>query len=319
MPAGRLAAVSSPAPLPALERAWRPGRPVDVARTLGPLRRGRGDPAYRVTPDGAIWRATRTPEGSATLRLLTSRSDGAVHGAAWGPGAGWVLDRLPVLLGDGDDPAGFEPRHPIVHATWAVHGASLRTPRTELVLESLVPAVLEQKVTGVEARRGWAWLLRRFGEPAPGPAPAGMFVPPGARTWRSVPSWDWHHAGVGPQRSRTVVAAAAVAGRLEEAVGMSHPDAERRLTALPGVGVWTAAEVHQRALGDPDAVSVGDFHLAGFVGWALVGGPLDDDGMLEVLAPYAGHRYRVIRLLELSGAAKPRFAPRLAVRDFRRM
>jgi 3-methyladenine DNA glycosylase/8-oxoguanine DNA glycosylase len=81
--------------------------------------------------------------------------------------------------------------------------------------------------------------------------------------------------------------------------------------------VWTAAEIRQRALGDPDAVSVGDYHLPGIVGWALTGRKVDDEGMLELLAPYAGHRHRVIRLLELSGAHPPRRGPRLSVRDYR--
>lgn len=310
-------ALRRPAPARAQERVWRPGWPVDVARVLGSLRRGGADPAYRLLPDGALWRVTRTPLGAATVRLVTRRAETTVTATAWGPGAGWVLDRLPTLLGDDDDPAGFEPRHPVVHSSWRRHGAGIRTPRTGLVLESLVPSILEQKVTGAEARRSWARLLRRFGEPAPGPAPEGMHVPPDAAVWRGVPSWEWHRAGVGPQRSRTIVTAAGVAGRLEQVVAMTHAAAEQRLTSVPGIGPWTAAEVHQRALGDPDAVSVGDFHLAGFVGWALVGAPLDDDGMLEVLAPYAGHRYRVIRLLELSGARKPRFAPRLSPQDFR--
>jgi 3-methyladenine DNA glycosylase/8-oxoguanine DNA glycosylase len=144
-----------------------------------------------------------------------------------------------------------------------------------------------------------------------------MRVPPSADVWRRVPSWDWHRAGVDPQRSRTVVTAARVAARLEEAVGMSPADATRRLRAVPGIGAWTAAEIAQRALGDADAVSVGDYHLPSFVGWALVGRPLDDDGMLELLEPWRPHRYRVIRLLECSGFAMPRFGPRMTIQDHR--
>lgn len=272
-----------------------------------------------MTPDGALWRTSRTPAGPVTLRVTSRPADGEVRAAAWGAGADWVLDRLPVLLGDGDDPAGFEPRHPLLTSVWGAHGAWLRVPRTERVMESLVPAVLEQKVTGGEARRSWAWLLRRHGEPAPGPAPDGMRVAPDAAGWRRVPSWDWHRAGVDGKRSRAIVTAAGVAGRLEETVGRSPAEAEKALRSVQGIGLWTAAETMQRAHGDADAVSVGDFHLAAIVGWALTGGPLDDDGMLEVLAPYAGHRYRVIRLIELSGVRKPGFGPRYSPRDFRAM
>ena len=107
---------------------------------------------------------------------------------------------------------------------------------------------------------------------------------------------------------------AAAAGRLEAVTALSHADAARRLRAVPGVGVWTAAEVHQRALGDPDAVSFGDYHVAKDVGWALTGSEVDDDGLAELLEPYAGHRYRVQRLLGLAGARRPRHGPRMAPR-----
>jgi len=193
----------------------------------------------------------------------------------------------------------------------------LRLGRSGRVLEALVPAVLEQKVVGAEAWRAWRLLLLRFGDPAPGPAPAGMRVFPAARTWLRIPSWEWHRAGVEAVRARTVAGAARVAGRLEEIVTMLPAAADRRLRALPGIGPWTSAEVRQRACGDPDAVSVGDYHLPAAVGWALAGRKVDDAGMLELLAPYAGHRYRATRLVELSGVRPPRHGPRMSVRDYR--
>jgi 3-methyladenine DNA glycosylase/8-oxoguanine DNA glycosylase len=132
-----------------------------------------------------------------------------------------------------------------------------------------------------------------------------------------VPSWEWHRAGVDQARSRTLVRAAGVAGRLEATLALAPAEAERRLRSVPGIGVWPAAEVRQRAHGDPDAVSVGDFHLSALVGWALVGERVDDDAMLELLEPYAGHRYRAVRLIELSGVRPPRRGPRLSPRDYR--
>ena len=177
--------------------------------------------------------------------------------------------------------------------------------------------MLEQKVTGEEARRAYTTLLRRYGGPAPGPAPAGLLVPPGPEVWGRIPSWDWHRAGVDPRRMRTVLAAAQVAGRLEEAAGMGREDAIARLTAVPGIGAWTAAEVAVRALGDTDAVSVGDYHLAALVGWSLVGRPVDDDGMVELLEPMRPHRAIAVRLIELTGH-KPRFGPRMTIQDHRR-
>jgi 3-methyladenine DNA glycosylase/8-oxoguanine DNA glycosylase len=306
--------------MPELTRLWRPGRVVSLSAALGPMRRGAGDPCFRFD-GGVVWRAIRTPVGVATMRLAVVPADGAVDAHAWGPGAAWALETLPALLGAGDDAAGFVPHHPVVREAWRRH-PGWRVPRTGLVLEALAPAVLEQKVTGHEAWRGWRLLVHRYGEPAPGPEEVrglGLRVPPAPEVWARVPSWEWHRAGVDQSRSRTVIRAASVAGRLERITGLAHAEAAALLRTVPGIGVWTAAEVAQRALGDPDAVSVGDFHLAGLVGWALVGEKVDDDGMLELLEPYRGHRYRVQRLVEMSGLAPPRRGPRYAGRDYRAM
>jgi 3-methyladenine DNA glycosylase/8-oxoguanine DNA glycosylase len=194
----------------------------------------------------------------------------------------------------------------------------LRLPRTGRVFEALVPAVLEQKVTGQQAKAAFYRLVRSYGSEAPGPAPEGMRVQPPAHVWATIPSWEWHKAGVEPARSRTIVRAAGLVGRLEESVDLDPTAALARLRVVPGVGEWTAAEVAQRAFGDPDALSVGDYHLSQFVGWALVGRPLDDAEMVALLEPWRGHRQRVVRLLELSGASKPRFGPRLTIADHRK-
>ena len=294
---------------------WRPILPVDVRGTLAPLARGAGDPTHQRQGDGALWRTSLTPQGPASYRL-TQRGLHEISCQAWGSGAEWVLAGLPDLLGGRDSLEGFEPRHPLLAATHA-RNPGLRISRTNRVFESLVPAVLEQKVTGQEARAGFRRLVSRFGSPAPGPVPARMVVPPAPQEWGKIPSWEWHAAGVDPQRARTVLAAAPLAARLEEAVGLEPARALARLRAVRGIGEWTAAEIAQRALGDPDVVSVGDYHLSQLVGWALIGRPVDDAGMLELLEPWRGHRQRVVRLIEISGAAKPRFGPRLTIQDHR--
>jgi 3-methyladenine DNA glycosylase/8-oxoguanine DNA glycosylase len=299
---------------PPVIREWAPPYPVDVALILSVHRRGARDPAYRADASGAVWRTVLTPDGPGTLRVAGER--GRVTATAWGPGAGWLLETLPPLLGSGDDPSGFAPVHPLLREMAGRHPGA-RVGRSGRVLEALIPAILEQKVVGAEARRAWHYLLRRFGQPAPGPAPAGMRVFPDPRTWARIPSWEWHRAGVEPGRARTVAGAARTAARLEEIVAMAAGDADRRLRSLPGVGPWTSAEVRQRACGDADAVSVGDYHLPAAVGWALAGRVVDDAGMLRLLAPYAGHRYRATRLVELSGAHPPRRGPRLPLREYR--
>src|SRR5690606_5812344 len=313
------------------ERGWRPGRPVDIALTLSPLRHGRGDPTWRRTPDGAVWRTSRTPDGPGTLRITAA--GGEVHAQAWGPGAEWLLETLPSLLGADDDLTGFAgtlaaaarsgpvaARHAAIVARLAARLPGLRIGRSQRVFESLVPAVLEQKVVGREAWRAWRWLVTRYGEPAPGPAAsAGMAVIPPPEVWREIPSWDWHRAGVEAVRARTIVNAARHAGRLEATAcaGAASAEADRLLRALPGIGVWTSAEVRQRAHGDADAPSVGDYHLPGIVGWALIGRKTDDAGMLELLEPFRGHRHRVVRVIELSGVRPPARGPRMPARDYR--
>src|SRR5512144_2709770 len=261
-------------------RCWRPQGPLDLRGTLAPLWRRAGDPAFRVTPDGAIWRALGTPDGPATVRL--AEGDGAVVASAWGPGAGWALAGVPELLGARDDPGGWRPGTLLLRDLARRH-AGLRIPRTRAVWEALVPAVLEQRVTGADARRSWRDLLRRYGEPAPGPAPPGMRVCPGPDVLAAVPSWEWHRLGVDPRRAATVRRAALVARRLEETVELPGAEADRRLRTVCGIGAWTAAVAR----------------------------------MLALLAPYAGHRHGVVRVLERAGIREPRFGPRIATVDFR--
>lgn len=267
---------------------------------------------------GVIWRSSRTPEGIATLALREGPG-GIVRGAAWGPGAEWALSQLPALCGDQDDPTGFDPSaHPLVAEAHRRH-PGLRIGRTDLLFDALASAVMEQKVTAMQAFAAWRRIVTWYGERAPGPTPRPMFAPPTLEGWRRIPSWAWHRAGLEPPQSRTIVQAAARGGSLVHAVTAAADAAERErvLTSQPGIGVWTSAETRIRAFGDPDAVSVGDYHLAHHVGYALAGARVDDDGMLELLAPWTGHRQRVIRLIYASGVIEPRRGPRLHPQDHR--
>lgn len=286
--------------------------------TLSVLRRGGRDPAFR--RDGAaIWRATGTPDGPVTLRFemspATERQPGRVAVSGWGPGAEWALSAAEALLGAGDDLAGFAPREPLLQAAHQRY-RGLRLPRTGQVLESLVPAIIEQQVSAAEAWTSWSRLLHRFGEPAPGPID-DLRTPPGPRRLLAISSWEFHHIGVAPRRARSIRAAAACADSLEALLACSPAVAAAALRTLPGVGEWTAAETVQRSHGAADVVSVGDYNLPKLVGLALAGAAVDDSGMLELLAPYRPHRHRVTRLLALAGPRLPRRGPRLPLRDYR--
>lgn len=297
------------------ERLWRPDWPCPVAVVLSPARRGPGDPTYRIDPNGTIWRGIRTPDGVATLRLSSRPEAGEVYAAAWGPGADWALEQLPAMLGAEDDPTGFEPRHPAVADANRRH-PHLRIGSTGLVMEALVPAVIEQKVSGKEAFTGFQRLVYRFGERAPGPGvEMNLWVQPSPEQLRMIASWEWLKLHIDPARSRTVVRAARVAPGLERTADQVGEELDRRLRSVPGIGVWTSAEIRVRAHGDADAVSFGDYHIAKNVGWALTGEEVDDDGLAELLEPYRPHRYRVQRLIELSGLHRPRRGPRMALRS----
>lgn len=249
-----------------------------------------------------------------TLRLSPVHRLGEIEAEAWGPGATWALEQVPALLGAYDDPSGFAPDHPTVRAAWAVN-PHWRVMRTGLVLEAAVAAAIEQKVTGQEAFSGWRNLLRRHGHVAPGPGQQRrMRCLPPAREIARIPSWEWLRCHIDPARSRTVVRAAKVADALERTLDVPADEAERRLRSVPGIGEWTAAEIRQRAHGDADAVSFGDYHIATHVGWVLTGKPMTDDDMRVFLDPYRPHRYRVQHVLTTRLPGRPRRGPRMAPR-----
>jgi len=280
--------------------------------TLAPLRRGPRDPCFQLPGDGTIWRTSLLPSGPVTARISRAAPN-AAHCEAWGGGAEEFMETVPALLGADDDASDFVPREPTIAAAHR-QVPHLRLGRTGRVLEALIPAVIEQRVPGADAFRSWRVLVTKYGTSAPGPAPSGMRVPPPADVWRNIPSWDFHRANVDPRRAQTVVSCARRAASLERLMSQPAEQARAALQSLPGVGIWTAAETAQRAFGDADAVSVGDYHIPKMIGWTLLGRPVDDVVMLELLEPMRPHRHRVVRLLEVSGLAyEPRRGARLPV------
>jgi 3-methyladenine DNA glycosylase/8-oxoguanine DNA glycosylase len=285
--------------------------PVDLRRTLAPLGRGPADRTIRLGP-GRVLRATRTADGPAAVAI--SRHADEIVAEAWGPGADRALDAIPELLGLAEPTPPPTWHHPLL-GQLARRFPGVRIPRSRAVLESLVPAILEQKVVGQEARRALLGLVRVYGEPAPGPPEWGLRLLPRPETLAGLPYYAFHPFGVERRRADVIRGVAARAAWFEEIVDLPLEAAYARLTAVPGIGPWTAAEVGVRALGDPDAVSVGDFHLPNLVAFALAGEPRGTDArMLELLEPYRGRRALAIRLLELSGIGAPRYGPRVPFR-----
>jgi 3-methyladenine DNA glycosylase/8-oxoguanine DNA glycosylase len=283
--------------------------PLDLDATLGVLQRGPSDPTIRWGA-GEVWRAARTPDGPASLRL---RLRGAsLLADAWGPGAGWTIEHAPSLVGFDDQPDAFLPANRLL-ADLHRHHPGLRLGRTGLVFEALLPTILEQKVPSVEAYASYAQLVRALGEHAPGDA--DLLLPPEPARLLATPYWAVHRFGIERRRFAVIQMVAARARRLEATVDMDPVQARRVLTTLPGIGPWTAAEVSVVAYGDRDAVSLGDYHLPHQVAWGLAGEVRGSEArMLELLEPYRGHRARVIRLLTLGGIQAPRFGPRMRLR-----
>jgi 3-methyladenine DNA glycosylase/8-oxoguanine DNA glycosylase len=284
-----------------------------LAGTVGQLPFSRYDPCARFV-GGTFWWSTRTPDGPATLAL---RRDGSsVEAQAHGSGADWLLDRADAIAGLRDDVSGFPDvaaAHPLV-AELARRNRGLRLPATGRLFPRLLRAVFEQKVTGKEAYRAYAKTVRHFREPAPGPLP-DLLLPPDAEAVAAAPYWVFHPFGVEQRRAQALLRAALVADRLERCADAA--EATARLTAIPGIGPWTAAEVVRTVYGDPDAVSVGDYHMPNIVAWNLAGEARADDArMLELLEPFRGHRGRVCVLLETGGRGAPRFGPRMPIRSF---
>jgi 3-methyladenine DNA glycosylase/8-oxoguanine DNA glycosylase len=263
----------------------------------------------------AAWRASRTPEGPATLKL--EHLAGEVRATAWGAGAAWALERSPGLIGAEDDAAAFVPKDGVMTRVWKEH-RGVRLARGLEVTRTLVAAILEQKVVGLEARRGWRWMSRELGDPAPGDA--GLLLPPDPVRLAELPYFALHPFGVERRRAQVVRAVCARAASLESLIAAGPEEARRRLEAIPGVGPWTSAEVTRLSFGDPDSVSVGDYHLPHIVAWALAREPRGtDERMLELLEPYRGQRGRVQRLLEASQISPPSFGPRMEARQIERL
>ncbi len=296
-------------------RRIRTPLPVDLRQTLGPLWHGRPDRTMRVAPDRAV-RASWTPDGPATVEV---RRDGDGFSAeAWGPGATWALDQAPALLGAEDDLDGFDPSsHPAV-ARAHHRRPGMRIGASGRVEDVLVPTILGQKVTVAEAHRAWFGMIRLWGTPAPGPHE--LTLAPAASSIAANPYWAFHRFGVERKRAEIITRACSRIDRLQEAATMDRDDAQRRLTALPGLGPWTAGIVRRSAFGDPDAVEIGDFHIPNGVCWNLAGEARGDDGrMMELLEPYVGHRGRVVRLITSAMPKAPAYGPKVRVGDIRRL
>src|SRR5437879_8095789 len=243
--------------------------------------------------------------------MKIQRHLGSIDVLAWGPGAEWAVAQAPALCGEHDDDTGFVPLHPLV-ARLHREIRGIRMPRSHAVFEALVPAVILQQVTSEEGVASYRHLVNALGEVSPGPFT--LKLPPSPQVLAGTPYWAFHRFGIERRRADVIIRAARSAKRLEETVTMDRTSAYQRMQAFPGVGPWTAAKVAMAALGDADAVPVGDYHLPHSVGYAFEGtARSSDQRMLELLEPYRGHRARVIRLNIAGGISGTSFGQQRSI------
>ena len=304
----------------ATERRWTPSWPIDLGTTLEVLQHGRYDPTLRLVDARGL---ANDPDpgrtGDRPLRALGGRRPGDRLGTGRRPRA-----RCPARRpGRGRRSRGLRRRgHPVMAAAHERFGRGWRVLRTTRVLEALVPAVLEQRVTGLEASRAWAELVRGFGEPAPGPAFADrpMLVAPDGAGWARIPSWAWHRAG---SRSRTGAHGHhhRSAGRSARAPPRPDPRGGRRRDEVAardrgldrGRGCRARPRGRRRRLlrrlppRPDDRASPDRSHRR------------HRRAARRAPHPWAGQRARAVRLLQLHGGKTlPRRAPRATITDHRR-
>lgn len=279
----------------------------DMRSTLSVYRYGRADPTTRLT-DIDFWRATHTPDGPGTVHVWWSLNNVDVE--TWGPGSGWLADRVSSMTGADD--AGWscnDNAHPAVRAAHRNH-RGLRIGASGTLYHELLPVVLAQRVTSAEAVRQWRQICLALGTPAPGPDES-LRLPPAPEAILARPAWWYHPFGIECKRAEALRMVARYAHRIDEWAELTPIEVASKLALLRGIGPWTIGSALGPALGDPDSVPVGDYHIPNAIAAALAGEPRGNDArMLELLAPYAGQRGRVIRLLGLDGHSAPAFGPR---------
>lgn len=293
------------------------GPGVDLGATLAWYRHGRDDPTTWIDragdgprSAGRFVRATWTPDGPATLHIRWS-ADETLDAETWGPGADWLLARVPHMVGDLDaGDTGLEADvHPVVAAT-AKANRFTRIGASGTLYHELLPTILQQRITALEAKQQWAVLCREVSDPAPGPF-SRLLAPPAPEVLVRQPSWWFHPLGVERKRAQPMIEVARHASKFWDWAELEPSEVARLLRLIPGIGVWTTGCVTGPALGDVDAVPVGDYHVKNLIGWNLADeARATDERMLQLLAPYAGRRGRVVRAVMAHGRRAPKFGPK---------
>lgn len=282
-----------------------------VTTTFRAFRFGTIDPSVRITPDAAVM-ATHTLLGPAWVA-----TDLAGRVSMGGPGAAVAEQRRPDPAGLRDDFQSLSPAHLVIDRLQH-RFAPVRIGSSSDVYKASLTATLGQRITAAEAVNQWARICRAFSDSIDTPF-GPLLAPPDPVRFAGMFPHQLHALGIEESRARTLIGIAKVFAR----PGTHQIDPTMALSRIrmevPRFGPWTQALVEAEALGNPDAVAVGDFHLKNVVAHALCGKPRGtDDEMIAALHPYAGQRGRVLMWLGLGGIVAPKFGPRRRNIDIRR-
>jgi len=245
-----------------LRLPFRP--PIDLARIFGYLA-ARAVPGVEVVTAAEYARTISLPNGSGVARLRII------------PGQNWVecslaladlrdvtaaVQRCRRLLDLDADPlaiSGYLAIDPVI-GPLAVGCPGRRSVGAVDGDEIALRAVLGQQVSVAAARRLAGRLAALHGRPLPateaGPEGLTMVFPDAA----TIAGLDPETLPMPRARARALVglAAALASGAVSLHPGADREEAAARLTALPGIGPWTAGYIRMRALSDPDAFPPGD-------------------------------------------------------------
>lgn len=280
--------------------------PYDLGASLILGDYGRRNPILRWVSPTELHRATHTPEGPASVRVIVEPSAGRIEAEAWGPGREWVLDELPIHLGLDDE----APELPGKAGELQRRAPGLRRGRCLDLFELVVSYIIRQRVAWRDAVTTQSAIHRARGQVAPGPL--DLRLPLDGDEWGAMTTADLAGFGLERKRAKTLLSLAARANRVRSWARLPAPEFARRLESFTGIGGWTRAMVQGHGLAEHDVVPLGDDGLPSSVSWFFAGEARADDArMLELLAPYAGQRFRVIHLLWVAGEGAPRFGPRI--------
>lgn len=176
----------------------------------------------------------------------------------------------------------------------------LRVPGAFTGFELAVRAVLGQQISVRAATTLAGRIAREMGSPCESEV-AGinrLFPEPEAFLAEGLSSIGLTEARIETLRG---LARAVQSGAIDFEPGAGLDETVRKLSALPGIGAWTAHYIALRAVGEPDAFPASDLGLRKAVGGTALASPRDLEAMSQTWRPWRG--YAALALWTIEGGA----------------